>query len=291
MFGVGRGRSSAGRGGSGMSGRLLIALAIAAFALFSYFAAPKDRNQVTGDMERVALEDEAQEMKLGFQAMPQMVQQHGGPSRDAAAQRRVTSVGRELLGALARELQGDPDRTIPDGYDFRFTLLADPQTVNAFALPGGPIFITEALYRRLDQRNNGELAGVLGHEIGHVIERHGNKRMAKQKLFSGLAMAGGVAGGDANSARMSQMVAQMVSMKYGREDELESDKWGVSLMVLAGYDPNAMVGVMKVLDEATSGSGPPEMLSTHPKPANRIEYIRQVIKTTFPDGLPPGLRQ
>jgi len=291
LFGVGRGGGAGGRGGGGLKMRLLIALGIAAFALFSYYGAPGDQNQVTGEMERVAFSEEVEETKLGLQAMPQMVQQHGGPSRDVQAQRRVTSVGNELLSGLARELQDDPDREIPDDYQFRFTLLADPQTVNAFALPGGPIFITEALYRRLDQRGNGELAGVLGHEIGHVIQRHGNKRMAKQKLFSGLSTAAGVAGGDANSARTAQMIAQMVSMKYGREDELESDKWGVKLMALAGYDPNSMIGVMEVLDEATSGSGPPEMLSTHPKPANRIEYIRQVIKTTFPNGLPAGLRE
>ncbi len=80
----------------------------------------------------------------------------------------------------------NPPRKNP--YRFRFTLLADPQTVNAFALPGGQVFITEALFDRL--QTDGQLAGVLGHEIGHVLERHGNKRMAKQKLFSGLAMAG-----------------------------------------------------------------------------------------------------
>lgn len=273
-------------GGSSLKLRLLIALGIAAFALISYYGAPADRNKVTGEMERVAFEDEQQEMALGQQAAPQMMQQHGGPSGDARARQRVSQVGRELLGALSENLP--PDRENP--YRFEFTLLADPNTVNAFALPGGQVFITEALYRRLNQQNDGELAGVLGHEIGHVIERHGNKRMAKQKLFQGLATAGGVAGGDANSARMSQMIAQMVSMKYGREDELESDKWGVRLLVWAGYHPEALIGVMQVLDEATGGGGPPEMMSTHPKPANRIEYIKSVIKSEFPDGLPRGLK-
>jgi predicted Zn-dependent protease len=71
--------------------------------------------------------------------------------------------------------------------------------------------------------------------------------MAQEQLFSGLATAAGTAGGDMNSMRMAQMAKQMVSMSYGREDELESDKWGVRLCVRAGYDPNAMVGLMKVL--------------------------------------------
>ena len=179
--------------------------------------------------------------------------------------------------------QGRPN---PYRENFHFTLLADPKTVNAFALPGGQVFITAALYHALETQ--GQLAGVLGHEIGHVIERHGNKRMAKEQLFQGLAAAGGVAGGDQQSAQMAQAAAQMVSMKYGRDDELESDKWGVRLMEMAGYDPRAMIGVMQVLEKA-GGDGPPEFLSTHPKPANRIAYIERVIAEEFPNGVPPGL--
>ncbi|MEM9185628.1 MAG: M48 family metallopeptidase [Planctomycetota bacterium] len=293
IFGVGN--AAVGRRSSGMKMRLLMALAIAAFALISYYGNPGDVNRVTGESERVAFAEEADEMKLGLQAKPEMVAQHGGESRDRQKCLRVEQTGRELLLALQAWIDAQPtepraeERGIP--YRFDFTLLADPRTVNAFALPGGQVFITEALYDRLDVRGgNAELAGVIGHEIGHVIERHGNKRMAKQKLFSGLATAGGVAGGDVQSQQTAQMIANMVSMKYGREDELESDLWGVRLLAAAGYDPRAMIGVMKVLDEAGGGGGPPEMLSTHPKPANRIEYIQQVIRAEFPNGLPRGLR-
>jgi predicted Zn-dependent protease len=159
--------------------------------------------------------------------------------------------------------------------------------VNAFALPGGQVFITAALYHALE--THGQLAGVLGHEIGHVIERHGNKRMAKDQMFQGLAAAGGVAGGSQQSAQMAQFAAQMASMKYGRDDELESDKWGVRLSVMAGYDPRAMIGLMAILDKAAQGAAPPEILSTHPKPRNRVAYIERVIEEEFPNGLPSGL--
>lgn len=277
--------------GGGMKMRLLIALGIALFAIISYYGNPGDRNEITGDTERVAIADEDQEMALGRQAAPEMAQQHGGASRDRAAQDQVNRIGAQLLRGLEdymAELEAETGQQLRNPYDFQFTLLADPQTVNAFALPGGQVFITQALYTRLT--TEGELAGVLGHEVGHVVERHGNKRMAQQQLFAGLATAGGVVGGDANSARMSQMIAQMVSMSYGREDELESDLWGVRLAARAGYDPRAMIGVMKVLDEAGGGGGPPEMLSTHPKPANRIKYIQQVIRAEFPNGVPQGLR-
>lgn len=269
----GGGRSS----GSGLKMRLLIAAGLAAFALLSYYGSPGDENQITGAMERVALAEESQEIALGLQAAPQMVQQHGGVSRDRQGRAVVNQIGQQLLAALNNKI-ATVGRQNP--YRFEFTLLEDHQTVNAFALPGGQVFMTKALFDALD--TPGQVAGVLGHEIGHVIERHGNKRMAKQKLFQGLAAAGGVAGGDANSARMAQMATQMLSMKYGREDELESDKWGVRLCFEAGYDPRAMFGVMRVLDEATGGKGPPEMMSTHPKPANRIAYVKQVIEAELP---------
>jgi predicted Zn-dependent protease len=290
------GRPSAQSGGMGsaIKMRLLIALVIALFAVISYYAKPGDRNEVTGETERVALTEEADEVQLGLQAAPEMVGMHGGPSLDLRGQQTVQTIGRQLLDALDRDLaeytEDHPDdpRQNPYRDAFRFTLLADPQTVNAFALPGGQVFITQALFDRLETQ--GQIAGVLGHEVGHVLSRHGNKQMARQGLFQGLAGAIGVLGGDAGSARMGQMVGAVLSTKYGREAELESDKWGVRLMEMAGYDPNSMIDVMRILDEAGGGGGPPEFLSTHPKPANRVEYIKEVIATEFPDGLPAGLK-
>ncbi len=270
---------------SGWKIRLMIAAGIAIFALISYYGNPGDMNQITGEKERVALVEEEDEMRMGLQAMNQMAQQHGGFSQGPAAG-RVSDMGARLLVGLRDWIEANGGGSIP--YKFDFHLLRDPRTVNAFALPGGQVFITEALYTRL--KTEGQLAGVLGHEVGHVIERHGNKRMAQQQLFSGLAAAAGAAGGDVNSARMAQMVAQMMQMKYGREDELEADKWGVRLCALAGYDPNAMIGLMQVLEESSPSGGPPEMLSTHPKPANRVEYVQEVIKEEFPHGVPEGLR-
>jgi predicted Zn-dependent protease len=279
IFGAGPGRGS-------LKMRLIIAAVIALFAIISYYGNPGDENQITGEMERVAFTEEAQEVQMGLQAAPEMVRMHGGPSDNREEQAWVSRVGEQLLDALDKHLAAQ-GRKNPYRDNFKFTLLADDKTVNAFALPGGQVFITAALFH--DLKTEGQLAGVLGHEIGHVIERHGNKRMAQAQLFQGLAAAGGVAGGDVNSARMAQAVASMVQMKYGREDELESDKWGVRLTAMAGYNPEAMIGVMEVLDRASSGQAPPEFFSTHPKPANRVAYIREVIAAEFPDGVPSGL--
>jgi predicted Zn-dependent protease len=286
-------------GGSGMGSaikaRLVIALAIAAFAFLSYYAKQKDVNEVTGESERVALSDEADEIQLGLQAKSEMIDMHGGPSRNVAAQQQVQTVGWRLLEALDKELEKfnrenpGANRRNPYEQAFQFTLLSDPKTVNAFALPGGQVFITEALYAALE--TEGQLAGVLGHEVGHVLSRHGNKQMARQGLFQGLAGAIGVLGGTQESAQMAQMVSATLSMKYGREAELESDDWGVRLCYQAGYDPRAMIGVMKVLEEASGGQAPPEFFSTHPKPSNRVEFIERAIEKYFPEGIKPGLRQ
>lgn len=278
--------ASYGRQGSGLKARLIIAVVIALLAVLSYYGRPGDENQVTGKSERVALTEEADEVQLGLQAVPEMAQMHGGKNPDDRAWARVQQVGERLLTALDKHLAAE-GRQNPYRDDFHFMLLADPKTVNAFALPGGQIFMTGALYREV--ATEGQLAGVLGHEIGHVIERHSNKRMAKDQMFQGLAAAGGIAGGDQQSAQMAQAVAQMVSMKYGREDELEADKWGVRLTAMAGYDPRAMIGLMEVLDRAGGGNSPPEFMSTHPKPANREAYIKAVIAEEFPEGVPPGL--
>jgi len=280
------GRTSRGAGGA-FKIRLIIALVFVAFAVISYYGKPGDLNEVTGETERVALVDEADEIQLGLQAAQEMAGMHGGPSRDFGAQQRVQTVGVELLRALDEDLEAK-GRHNPYRDAFQFTLLADPQTVNAFALPGGPVFITEGLYRRFT--TEGQLAGVLGHEIGHILSRHSNKQMARQGLFQGIAGAVGVLGGDISSARMGQMIGAVLSTRYGREAELESDMWGVRLAALAGYDPRSMVDVMQILEEAGGGGGQPEFLSTHPKPENRVEYINNVIKEVFRDGVPEGLR-
>ena len=267
----------------GWTVRLMIAAAMIVFALVKYFSMGQV-NPITGETQRVALSTD-QEVQMGLAAFEQMANQHGGLFPDARAQQHVDAIGSELLGAFELWLRSQ-GRDNP--YEFQFHLLRDPQTINAFALPGGQVFITYALYDRLT--TNGQIAGVLGHEIGHVLSRHGAQRMAKQSLTQGLAGAAGVAGGTYDSARMAQAVGQLISMKYGRDDELESDRWGILLSAQAGYDPRAMIEVMHVLEQAGGGAGVPEMMSTHPKPKNRREYIERVIAEVFPQGLPEGLQ-
>lgn len=267
---------------SGFKLRLLIAGAIVAFTLVNYMMKGQ-QNPITGETQRVDMSID-EEMMLGQQSVDQM----GLPSQNRQAQARVQRVGNEMVAALEEYLW---QQNIEQPYRFDFHLLADigknRSSINAFALPGGQVFITEALYRQLDANNDGELAGVLGHEIGHVLERHSAERMTSGGLWQGLAQAAGVAGGSQGSHQAANMVAGLVNKKYGRDQELESDGWGVRLMVYGEYNPYALLNVMDVLEAASGAGGGPEFMSTHPRPANRREYIREIIEQNFPGYVPP----
>jgi beta-barrel assembly-enhancing protease len=118
---------------------------------------------------------------------------------------------------------------------------------------------------------------VIAHEIVHVLARHGAQRIAQSDLTNGLLGAVGVAAGDASASQLAAVVAQLVSLRYGREDEIQSDTLGVCLMLAAGYDPQGMVEVMEILQEAAGDQRQPEFMSSHPDPGNRIERIREQI--------------
>jgi predicted Zn-dependent protease len=264
---------------------LIIAVIVAVFSLIRYYGSSQV-NPVTGEKQRVAGITAEQEIALGLQSAPQMAREFGGVSRDARADALVDAVGERLV---SRSGAGKSP------YQFDFHVLNDNKTVNAFALPGGQIFITEALLARL--KTEGQLAGVVGHEIGHVVGRHGAEHIAKQQLTQGLTGAAVLATYDPNNprsgqtAQMALLIGQLVNMKFGRADELESDKFGVQYMADAGYDPRSMIEVMKILAEAGGGRGGPEFFQTHPNPENRIGQIEKAIREVFPNGVPAGLEK
>jgi len=238
---------------------------MAAFYVLNYYSNTQV-NPITGEEQHVGDFTSQDEVKLGLASAPQMIRQYGGLHPDHRAQQTVDRIGHSLVRNTVVS-QSD--------YSYDFHLLNDSRTVNAFALPGGQIFITAALFSQL--KSDDQLAGVLGHEIGHVIHRHGAERMAKTELTQGLTGAAVIASGDYSTAQAAQMIGNLVNMKYGRDQELESDEWGVRLMIQAGYDPEALVQVMDILEQASGGSNTPEFQSTHPSPENRREKIREAI--------------
>lgn len=249
----------------------MFAAIIAAVSLFSYFGSRQD-NPVTGETQYIDITVD-QEIALGLQAAPQMAAEFDGLDASEADQAIVDDVGNAIVAS-------SPAGQTP--YEFDFHLLADTETINAFALPGGQVFITRALYDKF--QTEGELAGVLGHEIAHVVARHSAEHIAKAKLTEGLTGAAVIATYDpenpasAGSAQVAALLGQLINLKFGRDDELESDFLGVCFMNDTGYNPEEMVRVMQVLAESREGNQPPEFFSTHPNPDQRIERIQAAVQ-------------
>ncbi|HEY1786081.1 MAG TPA: M48 family metalloprotease, partial [Pirellulales bacterium] len=227
-----------------------------------------------------------QEIALGRESANAMAAQYGGIDGNPRHNQLVDSVGERII---SRSDAG----TSP--YQFQFHVLADNKTINAFALPGGQVFITDGLLAQL--KTPGQLAGVLGHEIGHVVDRHGAQHLAKERLTQGIGGAAVIATYDPNNPNagrnvmLAQAIEQLVTLKFGRNDELEADRLGVHFMAQAGYDPRSMLDVMEILRQASQGGAPPEFFSTHPNPGHREERIKAAIEKEFPQGVPPGLEK
>ena len=241
--------------------RIFIGLAIVAFA-FVKRCNSKEVNEYTGRSQVIIMTSE-QEIAIGLQSALEMAQQYGGLYPDERMQAFVQAVGNKLVqSSVARETP----------YQYEFYLLADDQTINAFALPGGPCFITYALFKQL---NEAQLAGVLGHEIGHVIGRHSAERIAEGDFWNTVSMGASV-GGDMGS--LVGGIGQNTLLKNGRGDELESDDLGVLFMIQSGYNPYEMIKVMEILKAAGGPNRTPEFQSTHPDPENRIQKIKESIE-------------
>ncbi|MFO7683792.1 MAG: M48 family metallopeptidase [Chloroflexota bacterium] len=261
-----------------------IALIVVAISLITYFAS-SEFNPITEETQQVALSP-AQEIAMGLQAVPEMSQAYGGLLRDDKAQ--------VYLDKVCGQLVANSEVSSTD-WPFECHLLADTETINAFALPGGQLFITAALFNQLE--TEGQLAAVMAHEIVHVVARHAAEQIADQQLTQGLTGAAVIAAynpddpnGGLASGQMAALVGALVNLRYGRDDELQSDRLGVQFMSEAGYDPRAMVRVMEILEAASDGQTQPEFFSTHPNPDNRIERILEAIAAQFPNGIPEGLK-
>lgn len=248
--------------------RLIGALAIGLMGLFMYMSQVQE-NPVTGEKQHVSLTAD-QEIRLGLQSAPKMTQKMGGelPATDPRT-KKVQKIGTMIIRNT--DAAKSP-------WKFQFHLLADTHTINAFALPGGQIFITLGLFNKLE--NEAQLAGVLSHEIGHVIERHSAQQMAKSQFGNILVAAAGSAGDSRyDPTFIASIVNQMFQLRYSRQDESEADIWGIKLMQQAGFDPEAMIEVMRILKASSGPGGGPEIFQTHPNPDLRIKQIQEYLKS------------
>ena len=252
-------------------GSLIVAIIMAIIGAITYFSS-SSKNEVTGDVQHIRIAPD-QEVALGLQAFPEMAQQFGGEITQRAVDDYVEQVGQRIVA------KSDAGRG-PYKYDFH--VLADPETINAFALPGGQVSITVGLLKRL--HNEAELAGVLGHEVGHVVARHSAAQLSKQQFAQTLVGAATIAsynpdrpGSTVQNAAIAAAIGQLVSLRFSRNDELEADNLGVRLMKEAGYDTRGMHDLLVILSQESKSGRTPEFFSTHPNPANRLALVDQLI--------------
>ncbi len=206
---------------------------------------------------------------MGAAAKPELVEQYGGEVESEALRAYVARVGRRVAKQVEPEYAH---------IKWEFIVL-DSEILNAFALPGGHVFVSRGLLAKFD--NEAQVAGVLGHEIGHVTARHVDERLSQ--VVAAEFAVGGL--GRATNSELAVLAAKMVSqgtlLKFNRDQEQEADVQGLKYMTRAQYDPHGMLEVLEVLAEASEGSGQLEILSTHPDPKRRIESVRGLLEGEY----------
>lgn len=230
-------------------------------------------NPATG-RSQLSFYDRDWEIDIGQQAAPGMVSEFGGEVKDAGLRAYVTDIGIRLSRHTEADFPSLP---------WTFTLL-DSDVINAFALPGGKVFFSRGLAEKMT--NEAQMAGVLGHEVGHVTARHTAERVSQATLLQGAVQVAGVAADVGGSSGISQALpalqvgSQLITLKFSRDQESEADSLGLRYMTKENYNPGAMLQVMEIL-KAAAGEGGNEWTSTHPLPQTRIQRISDELKASY----------
>jgi len=210
------------------------------------------------------------DVKLGGDAARQ-VEQQMPILRDAEATRYVQQVGDKLVDAIPQEFQQP---------QFQYTFqIVNARDINAFALPGGPMYVNRGMIEAA--RNEGEMAGVMAHEIAHVALRHATAQATKQSnplnqiLGIGAVLGGAILGGQTGAVLGQQIYKGVFVNPYSREYETQADILGARIMADAGYDPRDLANIFRTIAQQGGGSRGPEWLSTHPDPGNRFNNINR----------------
>ncbi len=217
----------------------------------------------------------SREIELGKKAAPDFVTKLGGEIDSQEIRDYTSEIGRRLAAAGERP-------TLP----WKFTVV-DSQVLNAFALPGGKVFISRGLLEKLE--DEAMLAGVLAHEIGHTTAQHIGQQMTQKMILAGVATAAGVAASSSDSDWLrvlgvgTSVGGGLYLLKFGRGQESQADELGIKYMTREGYDPNGMIRVLQILACVAKGAPRSEIFSTHPAPAKRIERATSYVNKNFPD--------
>ncbi len=209
------------------------------------------------------------DVKLGRDAAAQ-VEQQLPLMRDDAVTSYVSDIGQRLVDAIPADLRHP---------EFRYTFkVVNVKEINAFALPGGPMYVNRGMIQAA--KTEGEVAGVVAHELSHVALRHGTAQATKATPYEigtiAGAILGAIVGGNAGSAiaQGTQFGLGAAFLRYSREYEKQADIEGSQIMAAAGYDPRDMANMFRTIEQQGGSSGP-QWLSDHPNPGNRYAYITQ----------------
>jgi Zn-dependent protease with chaperone function len=233
----------------------LVVLPIAATAQ-TRIVMPKNKYKVQDDV------------KVGNDAARQVEQQFPIVN-DSVAENYVENVGQRLVNSIPAQFR-QPE------FNYRFKVV-NASDINAFALPGGPMFVNRGMIEAA--KNEGEMAGVMAHEISHVALRHATAQATKQSSVKnqlgiiGMVLGGAVLGGQ-TGAQLGMLGAQAWLTKYSREYETQADILGSQIMADAGYDPRDLANMFRTIEQQ-GGSRSPQWLSSHPDPGNRYQNINR----------------
>jgi beta-barrel assembly-enhancing protease len=222
----------------------------------------------SGSVAAVQLVSVRDEIEIGRQAQEEIRRQTPEVS-DPAVREYVARLGARLASQASGER-----------YPYSFST-ADYRELNAFALPGGPVWINRGILAAAD--NEAQVAGVLAHEVAHIARRHSAGQITKGTVASGLVgLLGAVLGNDGAGAATARVAAGVTAsgfmLKFSRDDEREADREGVRIMRAAGYDTRGMLEFMQLLERQSGRSpGAAEFLSTHPAPASRVRELEQMV--------------
>ena len=235
---------------------VMVIMPVAAFGQ-TRVSMPKNKYKVQDDV------------KIGREAAAQ-VERQMPILNDAETTRYVQDVGRRLVNSIPPQFQ-------QPGFQYNFTVV-NARDINAFALPGGPMYVNRGMIEAA--KTEGEMAGVMAHELSHVALRHGTAQATKQSnplnqiLGIGAVLGGAVLGGQQGAA-IGQTLYSGYILKYSREYETQADILGAQIMANAGYDPRDLANMFRTIEQQSGGSRNPEWLSSHPDPGNRYNNINR----------------
>ena len=254
-----------------MTRRFVTAVGMCAIALWVVSGAGCATNPVTGKRQ-LSLISEAQEIEMGREADKEVAASFG-LYPDEAMQQYVNALGTRIAATTERP-------NLP--WTFR---VVDDAAVNAFAIPGGFVYVTRGIMTHLN--SEAELAGILGHEIGHVTARHSVSQISKQQLAQvGLAAGMVLSPEFAQFGNLAETAMGLMFLKFSRSDESQADQLGLKYMMAGGYDPRKLVDVFAMLQALSqqSGSGRlPQWMSTHPDPENRQAWATKTVASLQTD--------